>query len=60
MTAAALAGGPMLGGALVEYASWEWVFFINLPFGVIGILIGYLVLRESAPQDKEPLDIPGR
>lgn len=59
VTAAALAGGPMLGGALVEYASWEWVFFINLPFGVVGILIGYLVLRESAPQDKEPLDIPG-
>ena len=30
--------GPTLGGFLVEYASWHWIFFINIPVGIIGIL----------------------
>lgn len=35
-------GGPVLGGFLVQYASWPWIFLINLPFGLLG---GYLSLR---------------
>ena len=59
VTAVAMAGGPMLGGALVEYASWPWVFYINLPFGIIGVLVGLTVIKESAQRGSEPLDIPG-
>ncbi|UNS95162.1 MFS transporter [Streptomyces tubbatahanensis] len=59
VTAIAMAGGPMLGGALVEYASWPWVFFINLPFGVVGVLVGLTVIKETAQKGTDPLDIPG-
>ncbi|WP_369202016.1 MFS transporter [Streptomyces sp. PU-14G] len=59
VTAIAMAGGPMLGGALVEYASWPWVFYINLPFGVIGVLVGLTVIKETAQKGTDPLDIPG-
>jgi EmrB/QacA subfamily drug resistance transporter len=33
--------GPVLGGALVEVASWEWIFLINIPFGILGIVLAW-------------------
>lgn len=45
--------GPVLGGYLLEYATWHWIFLINLPIGIIAILVGlrYLprVERKSVP-----------
>ncbi len=38
--------GPVLGGYLVEYASWRWIFYINLPIGIAGFLLGFRVLHE--------------
>ncbi|GGD84179.1 DHA2 family efflux MFS transporter permease subunit [Paenibacillus nasutitermitis] len=46
--------GPVLSGWLVEYATWQWVFLINLPIGIIAILVGMKFLpnieRKSVPQ----------
>ena len=42
--------GPVLGGYLVEYTSWRWIFYINLPVGIAGFMLGLKVLREH----KEP------
>jgi EmrB/QacA subfamily drug resistance transporter len=42
-----IALGPVVGGLLVEYASWEWVFLINVPIGVIAFLVTSAVVRES-------------
>ena len=44
--------GPTLGGYLVEYVDWRWIFTINLPVGVIGILLSLFVLPEF--QSKHP------
>jgi len=50
IAAVGLVLGPVLGGLLVS-ASWEWVFWFNVPFGLIGAVWGGLVLRELAKPD---------
>jgi len=43
----AAAIGPVLGGALVEYASWHWIFAINVPVGVMGVVLALRVMPET-------------
>ncbi|MCG6493020.1 MFS transporter [Kitasatospora sp. A2-31] len=45
-----LALGPSLGGLLVEHASWRWVFWINVPIGVLGVLSGWFLLPRTRPE----------
>ncbi|HET8823200.1 MAG TPA: MFS transporter [Thermoleophilaceae bacterium] len=35
----ASAFGPVLGGVLIEIASWEWIFLVNIPFGILGVIL---------------------
>jgi EmrB/QacA subfamily drug resistance transporter len=57
---ASTAGGPILGGVLVEHVSWQSVFFINVPVGVLALVLGLIMLldhrAENAPRS---FDIPG-
>jgi EmrB/QacA subfamily drug resistance transporter len=39
--------GPVLGGVLVEFASWHWIFIINIPFGILGVLLARRVWPET-------------
>lgn len=50
--------GPILGGWLTEYYSWRWVFYINLPLGLISIAGIYFFLEETEPR-KEQFDLTG-
>lgn len=50
--------GPLLGGWLVDVASWHWIFLINLPIGVLGIIIAQKVMPNFQRQSKR-LDIIG-
>jgi EmrB/QacA subfamily drug resistance transporter len=56
MTIPAMIGptvGPIVGGVLTSYASWRWVFYLNIPMGVIGATLGWLLFdnfRAPAPQ----------
>ncbi|MEV6882744.1 MFS transporter [Streptomyces sp. NPDC051135] len=59
VTAVSLAGGPLLGGVMVEHLTWQWVFLINLPFGVLSVVMAVLFVRESRQEQPEPLDLPG-
>ncbi len=59
-TAITAAIGPVLGGWLVEYASWRWVFFINLPLAIIVILLSLWRVPESRDEAAiKSLDWPG-
>ncbi len=51
--------GPVIAGYLVEYQSWEWIFLINLPIGVIGILLGIRTLPNIQRQTVAALDLFG-
>jgi len=57
---ASTAGGPIVGGLLVEHVSWQSVFFINVPVGIAALVFGLVVLKdhraENAPKS---FDIPG-
>lgn len=51
--------GVVLGGAILSVASWRWIFWINLPIGLVATLLAYRVLRESVtPDPKETFDLP--
>ncbi|MCT4716411.1 MFS transporter [Enterobacteriaceae bacterium H18W14] len=50
--------GPALGGILVEYASWHWIFLINLPVGIIGA-IATLWLMPNYTMQTRRFDVPG-
>lgn len=51
--------GPPLGGLIVTYASWRWIFLINLPIGVLGYALVTRHIRDSAPQPTQSFDLAG-
>src|SRR3954449_6241247 len=56
----ALAIGPIVGGILTEKISWGWIFFINVPVGVLGVLAARVFIDESKDTSHEQrLDLPG-
>src|SRR6266508_6579653 len=59
VSALALAIGPLVGGLLTEHIGWSWIFFVNVPVGVVGIAASYLLIDESRDETHVRLDIPG-
>jgi EmrB/QacA subfamily drug resistance transporter len=59
VSALALALGPTLGGWVVERFGWQSVFFLNVPIGIAGVLIGMRIVRESKSDEARKLDLPG-
>lgn len=52
--------GPVLGGFLVDTAGWEWIFFVNAPVGVLGVILAQRLLREEGQHGRAwPLDVIG-
>jgi EmrB/QacA subfamily drug resistance transporter len=60
ISAMALAIGPLIGGILTEQINWSWIFFINVPVGIAGIIVSRLFITESRDESEEQrLDLPG-
>src|SRR6266566_2671270 len=60
VSALALAIGPLLGGLIVDNINWHWIFYVNVPVGVAGIVVSRLVIAESRDTSHEQsIDVPG-
>jgi EmrB/QacA subfamily drug resistance transporter len=60
VSAMALAIGPLVGGLLTEHVGWSWIFWVNVPVGVLGIFASFLLIDESRDDSHEQRpDIPG-
>jgi EmrB/QacA subfamily drug resistance transporter len=60
VSALALAIGPLAGGLIVDNIGWNWIFFVNVPVGALGIVVSYFFIKESRDTSHEQsVDLPG-
>jgi EmrB/QacA subfamily drug resistance transporter len=62
LTTPALIGpvlGPPVGGFIVTYASWRWIFYVNVPIGLLGIMLATIFIEDMREEKREPLDLRG-
>lgn len=52
-------GGPILGGLLIEKASWHWVFLINVPIGIVALIYAWIVLHDDEEKSRPKIDFVG-
>lgn len=55
--------GPVVGGLILTLADgpggWRWIFYVNVPVGVVALVLGIRLLPRTAPSGKQRLDLPG-
>jgi EmrB/QacA subfamily drug resistance transporter len=60
VSGAALAVGPLVGGVLVDTVGWQWIFYVNIPVGLLGVLLTLLFVPESRDTSEEQrFDVAG-
>ena len=53
------AAGVLMGGILTDLLSWEWIFFVNVPVGIVALALSPVLLRESRDAHGQSHDVPG-
>ncbi len=48
--------GPPVGGFIATYASWRWIFFLNVPLGMAGLVLAWFLIRDAREQEPRPFD----
>lgn len=51
--------GPPLGGFITTYASWHWIFFLNVPLGLVAIVLALRMMPGLSAEEKRPFDVVG-
>ena len=51
--------GPTIGGLILDNASWQWIFYVNLPVGIFAVIAALRVLPSIKPGKTDPLDVRG-
>jgi EmrB/QacA subfamily drug resistance transporter len=51
--------GPPLGGFIVTYTSWRWIFYVNVPIGLLGLILATLYVPNIREERSDPLDLKG-
>jgi len=52
--------GPPLAGAILRYASWPWLFYVNLPVGILALVLAAIFIpRDETVRKRRPFDLPG-
>ena len=60
VSALALAIGPLVGGLITEHIDWSWIFYVNVPVGILAIAASLLLIEESRDESEvQRLDLPG-
>jgi EmrB/QacA subfamily drug resistance transporter len=55
----AVAIGPLVGGVITEHLGWEWIFFVNIPIGLVAMFLTERKIANVVSPDAEPIDGPG-
>jgi EmrB/QacA subfamily drug resistance transporter len=53
------AAGVLFGGVLTDLLAWEWIFFVNIPVGIAGLVLAPILLAESLDRRAQSFDVPG-
>ncbi|MCD9199573.1 MFS transporter [Aeromicrobium wangtongii] len=59
ISSVSIAGGPLVSGVLVEHLGWEWVFYINVPIAIIGLVFGAWAITETPKVTEGRIDLAG-
>jgi EmrB/QacA subfamily drug resistance transporter len=51
--------GPPVGGFITSYASWRWIFYLNLPLGVVALVLAWWLIPDRRAAQRRPFDWPG-
>src|ERR1700759_2162145 len=59
VAALATVAGPTVGGVLVTWKGWRWIFFVNIPLGIVAMILAVVIIPDVRSGRRLPLDLPG-